>query len=94
MAAFGALLYVLISKPRIVAVTDRGIVLLTAGKFATNKPTGVEARGPHVQLGPVKGLWAPIHLGDKLYVHRRFHKDVEAADAALARGELGGAGPA
>jgi hypothetical protein len=35
----------------------------------------------------VKGLWAgPLYLtpdGKKAWVHRRFHKDVEAADMAL-----------
>jgi hypothetical protein len=82
MALAGGLLYTILSKPRVVVVTDRGIVLLRASKL-TNRPKAFEARGPQVQLGPVKGLWAPIHLGDKLYVHKRFQKDVQAADAAL-----------
>ena len=87
-AMLGALGVMLLTKPKVVAVTDRGIVLLKASKLLPSKPTGLEARGPHVYLGPVKGLWAQIHLGEKLYVHKRFHKDVQAADAAL------GAGPA
>jgi hypothetical protein len=82
MALAGGLLYTILSKPRVVVVTDRGIVLLKASKLS-GRPVAFETRGPQVQLGPVKGLWAPIHLGDKLYVHKRFHKDVEAADAAL-----------
>jgi hypothetical protein len=80
---FGALIMLLATHPKIVVVTDRGIVVLKAGKLVPSKPKAVEARGPQVTLGPVKGLWAKIHLGEKMYVHKRFHKDVEAADAAL-----------
>lgn len=85
MGLMGAGLYYIFAKPRIVVVTDRGIVLLKASKLS-NRPKAFEARGPQVQLGPVKGLWAPIHLGDKMYVHRRFHSDVNAADAFLQHG--------
>jgi hypothetical protein len=88
MALAGSALYLIFTKPRIVVVTDRRILLLKASKMVQSKPKGVEASGPHVTLGPVKGLWAPIHLGDKLYVHKRFHKDVDAYDAAFARGEF------
>ncbi|HEX8002790.1 MAG TPA: hypothetical protein VF519_08850 [Mycobacteriales bacterium] len=87
MALAGALLYTIISKPKIVVITDRGIVLLKASK-GTNKPVAVEKRGPYAPLGPVKGMWAPIQLGERLYVHKRFQKDVEEYDAAFARGEL------
>jgi hypothetical protein len=35
------------------------------------------------RIGPASGLWWKCEsLGEKLYVHKRFHKDVEAADAA------------
>ncbi len=91
MALAGSLLYLILVKPKIILITVRRIVVLKANKATQSKPKGVELAGPHVRLGPVKGLWAPIHLGDKLYVHKRFHKDVEEYDAALARGELGGA---
>ena len=37
------------------------------------------------RLGPFSGkLWSRLELGDNQYwVHRRFRKDVEAADATL-----------
>ncbi len=82
-AMFGMLGVLLFTKPKIVAVTDRGIVLLAASRWSPSKPVAVEARGPHVYLGPVKGVYAQIHLGERLYVHRRFHQDVRDADAAL-----------
>ena len=94
MALAGSLLYLILTKPKIVVITDRRILLLTAGKMTGSKPKSLEAAGPHVRLGPVKGLWAPIHLGNKLYVHKRFHKDVDAYDAAFLRGELGTPGGA
>lgn len=82
-AMLGAIGVMLLTQQKIVVVTDRGIVVLKAGKWAPAKPKALEARGPHIVLGPVKGLWGKIHLGEKLYVHKRFHKDVEAADASL-----------
>ncbi|MGH3255513.1 MAG: hypothetical protein ACRDOU_08910 [Streptosporangiaceae bacterium] len=36
------------------------------------------------RIGDPSGLWWPCDtLGRKLYIHRRFHKDVKEADAAL-----------
>ena len=71
-------------KRRIVAVTDRDVVVLQANVNGT-KPTKVLTRLPrHTRIGPVKGVWATTRLGDeKLYVHWKFHKDVRAADGAL-----------
>lgn len=38
------------------------------------------------ELGPVgKGIWHTVTVGDeKIRVHRRFFKDLKAADAAIA----------
>jgi hypothetical protein len=70
----------------IVAVTDRRILLLQASMWATTKPKGVLGVFPReTRLGPVSGLWGKIDLGGTTYhVHRRFHRDVQAADAAAA----------
>jgi hypothetical protein len=36
-------------------------------------------------MGPGTGVWQQIPAGgEKLRVHRRFYKDLDAADAALA----------
>ena len=33
----------------------------------------------------LKGVWAEVDLaGERYYVHERFHRDVEAADAELS----------
>jgi hypothetical protein len=75
----------LFAKPRMVAVTDRAVVVLHAN-FNGTSPTSVLARLPRsTRIGPAKGVWAPVQLSaEKLYVHKRFHKDIEAADGALA----------
>ncbi len=80
---FISFLFAFLFKMRIVAVTDRRIALIASGIWMPAKPkalAGSLARS--VRLGPVSGLWAKVDLGgDKYYVHKRFHKDVNAADA-------------
>jgi hypothetical protein len=77
LGLFGMLLGV---KWRIIAVTDRAVLVFDAN-FGS-KPKRLLARLPRgTRIGPVTGVWAKTQLnGEKLYVHRRFHKDVEAAD--------------
>lgn len=93
---FAALSYwiVLIAgKYFIFVVTDRAILVLRASKLIPSKPKDVEARLPrNTQLGPVKGIWGETHaLGQRVWVNKRFHKDLMAADAEL--GQMGGAAP-
>lgn len=72
---------------RAVIVTDQRILILDTGKWSATKPKGVVAELPrNVVIGPPSGLWWKcLTLGEKLYVHKRFHKDVIAADEMLAR---------
>jgi hypothetical protein len=81
----GGLLLLLFAKPRDVVVTDRSIVVLRQSK-ATATPKELLGRIPrNTMIGPVRGIWAKTELnGEKLWIHRRFHKDVASADAALA----------
>lgn len=72
------------AKYRIVVVTDRAIVLLRAGRIASTKPKKVELRWQrNVWLGQLSGLWGQVTLDRRYWVHKRFHKDVAAADEAL-----------
>jgi hypothetical protein len=42
----------------------------------------------------MSGLWGQTNaLGKRVWVHKRFQKDVEAADAELAQSQGGGAAP-
>lgn len=68
----------------IVVVTDRGIVVLRAGLFSPSFPKRVIARVPRATwLADPSGLWSKIQLDRKYYVHKRFHKDVRAANQLL-----------
>ena len=69
-----------------IAATDRRIVVFRASALRPSKIKSVAETFPReTRLGDMKGLWDKFELGGQRYwVHKRFHKDVEAADAALA----------
>ena len=70
---------------RVVVVTDRRILVCKSGRMSTTPVNEVVAEFPRAtRIGPASGVWYKCDaLGDRLYVHKRFHKDVAAADAAL-----------
>jgi hypothetical protein len=74
-------------KPRIIVVTNSRILVLPAGRMSPSKPTAESNAAVlprQTPLGPVSGLWAATNVnGEKLWVHKRFQKDVIAADAAI-----------
>jgi len=80
----GAIGFIILNKYRIVVVTPQRILVLDSGKFGMKKARGVVTELPRsTRLGPTKGVWHVIPAnGEKLRVHRRFFKDVQAADAA------------
>jgi hypothetical protein len=84
-ALTGALVFLSFNHYRIIAVTPARIVVLDAGKVSMKKARGVVTELPRsTRLGPGTGLWHQIPAGrETLRVHRRFFKDLEAADAAL-----------
>jgi hypothetical protein len=74
----------------IVVVTDRAIVVLRASKLRPTTPKTLLMRLPRGnRLGPVSGLWGKIELDRRYWVHKRFHKDVDAAVADLAAMDAG-----
>ncbi|AKU17786.1 hypothetical protein [Luteipulveratus mongoliensis] len=78
-------------RPVIITVTDRSVLIINAGKLRTTFPKSLHLRGSRqVWLGTPTGLWGSIQLDDKYWVHKRFHKDVVAADAALQQMQPGG----
>jgi hypothetical protein len=70
---------------RVVAATDRRILVFSSGRLTTAQAKTLVGEYPRVtRLGPPHGLWYKCEaLGEPLYINRRFHKDVEAADAVL-----------
>lgn len=72
---------------RIIVVTDRAVVILRASVLRPAAPKELLQRLPRqTPLGaPLSGLFARTEIaGEKTYIHKRFHKDVAAADAELA----------
>ena len=80
----GGLIFLIINRYRIGVVTQQRILILDAGKMGMRKARGVVAELPRsTQLGPASGIWHIIPAnGEDLHVHRRFFKDLDAADAA------------
>lgn len=68
-----------------IAATDRRLVVFRASALRPSKIKSLAETFPReTRLGEMKGLWDKFELGGTRYwVHKRFHKDVEAADAAL-----------
>lgn len=80
----GALTYLIAFwvKYYVVVVTDRGIVFLRSGVLTPSKPKSLYKRvARQTTLGPLSGLWGKMMVdGERFWVHKRFHKDVAAAD--------------
>jgi hypothetical protein len=71
------------NKYRCVVVTDDAIYVLDSTKWSGGaKPQEMVGRMPrHARLGPVSGRWAEVDLlGERHWVHRRFHDQLAAAD--------------
>jgi len=82
----GIFVFLGLNRYRIFAVTPTRIVILDAGKTNMKKARGVVTVLPRsTRLGPATGMWHKIPVGDEtLRVHRRFYKDIETADQAVA----------
>ncbi|MBN2112955.1 MAG: hypothetical protein JW785_02375 [Acidimicrobiia bacterium] len=82
--------FLLLNQYRCVVVTDRRILVLDSGRLTSTKPKAmIRALSRSTRIGPTQGLWyVTTNLGETLRVHKRFHRDIEAADAAA-----GAAGP-
>ena len=76
------------AKYYVVAVSDRRIVVFRASRFRPAVPgklLAVHPRESRLGDGSAGPLWGSFELGGtKYWVHRRFRKDVRAADDALA----------
>lgn len=76
------------SSYRVVVITDRRILICRSGKLSTTKVNEVINELPrHTMIGPASGLWFKCEtLGERLYIHKRFHKDIAQADTARLSG--------
>ena len=84
-ALTGVFVFLGLNRYRILAVTPARIVVLDAGRVSMKKARGVVMELPRsTRLGPGTGLWHRVPAGNEtLRVHRRFFKDLEAADTSV-----------
>src|ERR1700734_1779345 len=83
VAALGGIFVFLgLNRYRILVVTPARILVLDAGRTSMKKARGVVLELPRsTRLGPATGLWHRIPAGQEtLRVHRRFFKEIQAAD--------------
>ena len=82
-ALTGIFVFLHLNRYRILAVTPTRIVVLDAGRSSMKKARGVVMELPRsTRLGPGTGMWHQVPAGqEKLRVHRRFFKDLDAADS-------------
>jgi hypothetical protein len=68
---------------RVVVVTDQRIMVCFSGRFRISPVKDVEREVSRTtKIGPASGLWYLCDsLGEKLYINRRFHKDIRVADS-------------
>jgi hypothetical protein len=85
-AALSWLIMLFMSPYRAVVATDKRILVLKSGKFQAGNPKEVLRTLPRsTRIGQPSGLWWKFDtLGEKLFVHKRFHKDIEQIDARAA----------
>jgi hypothetical protein len=84
-ALTGVFVFLGLNRYRMLVVTPARIVVLDTGKMSMTKAKGVVLELPRsTRLGPGTGVWHQVPAGEELLrVHRRFFKDLEAADSAL-----------
>jgi hypothetical protein len=85
-ALAGIFFFLGLNRFRIIVATPERILVLDAGKMSVKKARSIITELPRsTRLGPGTGLWHVIEVnGEKLRVHRRFFKDIEAADSAMS----------
>jgi hypothetical protein len=74
----------LVNSYRVVVVTDRRLLVCRSGRLSATAVNEVLRELPRsTRIGPPSGLWWKCEsLGERLYVHKRFHKDIKVADGA------------
>ena len=73
---------------RVIVATDRRLLVCRSGRFRMTPVNEILRELPRAtRIGPPTGLWYRCdQLGERLYIHKRFHKDIVAADSAAPTG--------
>ena len=83
LAGLGALWLLIVNRYHPIVVTDKRILITDSGRWSMGNPKSIVSTVPRsTQIGPASGLWWKcLTLGETLYINKRFHTDVESADA-------------
>jgi hypothetical protein len=83
LIVLGALPFILINRYYTIIVTDQRILVCQAGKLTSTAVKSVlRELARQTLIGPAHGLWyKSTALGEPVYIHKRWQKDIEAADA-------------
>jgi hypothetical protein len=78
----GSIIMLIVNRYRIIAVTDQRILVLDSGRWSMRKARAIVTELPRsTRLGPASRVWHKLDTGTgNLYVHRRFFRDIDAAD--------------
>ena len=78
---------------RVIVVTDRRILVCKSGRFRTTPVNEVLYELPRsTRIGPASGLWYKTQsLGEQMFIAKRFHKYIEAADQGGGAAGVGAA---
>ena len=73
---------------RIVIATNERILVCRSSRFRVSSIKGVLRELPRAtEIGPASGLWFKTDtLGETVWIHRRYQKDIAAADGARLTG--------
>ena len=90
-AVGGFFMFLHLNRYRILVITPQRVLILDAGRDNMRTARGVVAELPRsTRLGPASGLSHVIPAArENLRVHRRFFKDIEAADTERPQPDRG-----
>jgi hypothetical protein len=88
MVVTGVIPFAFFNRYYAIAVTDRRIIVAKASIWSVTKFKEVVDTLPRTtRIGPPSGLWWKSEsLGRRIYVHKRFHGDVQEADRTISVG--------
>ena len=81
LVLLSAWILIITNAYRVIVVTDRRILICRSGRFRMTPVREILAELPrNTRIGPAHGLWYRCSPVGMLYISRRFHKDIAAAD--------------
>jgi hypothetical protein len=93
----GALPFLIVNQYYTIIVTDQRVLVCRSGKLTSTAVKSVARELPRQTIiGPAHGLWYKTDaLGETMFIHKRWHKDIETADSLANQkpGESSGAPP-